>query len=54
MKEEVLRVLNKCEEMKWITINEKLDRGALAGVFVELLKDMPLSKFVEMMNIFDY
>lgn len=53
MKEEVLRTIKHLESKGWITINEHLEPAALAAVFVEVLKDMPLSKFVEIFNPFE-
>jgi len=53
MNEEILRVIKRCEEMGWITINEHLNPDALAAVFTDELKKMPLSTFVGIFNPFD-
>lgn len=47
MEKEILRVLNKMEEMQYITINEHLNREALARMFLEIFKDMTLRRTLE-------
>ena len=42
MEKEILRVINKCEEMGWITVNEHLTKDALAAAFLDVFKDMSL------------
>lgn len=47
MQKEILRVINKCEEMGWITVNEHLNKEALAAAFMDILKEMSLKKAIE-------
>lgn len=53
MQEEILRTIRKLVEMGWIKKNEHLTEEALAGAFVEVLKEMPLNKFVKIFSPFD-
>jgi hypothetical protein len=46
MKEEIQRTIQKLEDMKWITVNNDLNREALATVFVDILKEMSVKKFL--------
>lgn len=47
MKEEILRAIDKCEEMGWITINPNLNKEAIAGAFLDIFKDMSLKRAME-------
>ena len=47
MEEEIKRTIEKLVEMKWITINEKLNPDAVTSAFIDILKDMSLKKFVD-------
>lgn len=53
MQEEILRTINKCEEMGWITINPKIRKEALASMFLHIIQEMSLKKFTEIFNIFN-
>lgn len=48
MEEEILRALEKAEEMQWITISPHLQRTALAALIVEIaFKQMSLRRAIE-------
>lgn len=47
MNEEIERTIKKLEELGWITVNEHLNREALVAVFIDILKEMPLKKYLD-------
>ena len=48
MNKEVLRVLEYAEKMKWITINEHMDREALCRAMIDTFyKDMTVRNYIE-------
>lgn len=48
MEKEVLRTINKMEEMKWITINPNLNKEAIAQLFIEILKEIKLKDYINL------
>lgn len=50
MEEEILRVIKNAEEKGWITLNKHLEPEAIAAVFVDELRKMPLDKFVKIFS----
>jgi hypothetical protein len=47
LQQEILRTINKAEEMKWITVSEHLNKEALVAVFLDVFKEMSLKRALE-------
>lgn len=47
MKEEILRALEDLEKRGFIKINEHLNHGAIAEMFLNVFKDMTLRRTIE-------
>ncbi len=47
LQQEILRTINKAEEMGWITVNEHLQKEALVAVFLDVFKEMSLKRAME-------
>lgn len=52
MKEEIARTIEKLEKMGWITVNDNLNRDALPAVFLDIMKEMSVKKFIQIFDVF--
>lgn len=47
LEQEILRVINKAEEMNWINVSEHLNKEALVAHFLSVFKEMSLKRALE-------